>query len=215
VKRKCQADGSRVAGSSRQTFLLGTLRAQFAKAILPASSFYCPVPESEAICGLFVAVSVRVNVAMRLPFAIGVKVTFAEQFAPEARLVQSSVCAKSPLSVPVICTLLKVTVAFSKFVTEIVFTGLVVPTLTVPKSNDAGLRLTAANPDPLRLIVCGLFVALSATFTVAVCAPFVVGAKVTVIVHVPPAATLVPQVFTWVYAEDPIIVMLMLVSATL
>ena len=41
-----------------------------------------------------------------------------------------------------------------------------------------------------------------------------VGAKLTVMVHAPLAGMLVPQVLTWLYAEDPLIETLMLVNAT-
>src|SRR5579862_8070534 len=61
-----------------------------------------PVPESLAVCGLLVAVSVSVSVAWRTPLADGVNVTVTVQVVPGARLVQVLVCAKSEAFVPVI-----------------------------------------------------------------------------------------------------------------
>src|SRR5256712_43561 len=61
-----------------------------------------PVPDTAAVWGLLPALSVAVNVALRVPAAVGVKVTSIEQLAPAARLTpQLLVCAKSPLLVPV------------------------------------------------------------------------------------------------------------------
>jgi hypothetical protein len=60
------------------------------------------VPERLAVCGLLVALSVTVNVPLRAPAAVGVKVTLIVQFAPAATLApQLLVWAKSPLLVPV------------------------------------------------------------------------------------------------------------------
>ena len=54
---------------------------------------------------------------------------------------------------------------------------------------------------PARLIACGLPAALSVTLTEAEREPEVVGAKVTLIVQLPPAATGLPQVLLW--AKSP------------
>src|SRR5579863_367574 len=54
-------------------------------------------------------------------------------------------------------------------------------------------------PVPVRVIVCGLPVALSATVTAAVRVPVAVGVKVTLMVQVPLfAGTELPQVLVWV-----------------
>jgi hypothetical protein len=61
-----------------------------------------PVPERLAVCGLFVALSVTVNVPLRAPVAVGVNVTLIVQLAPAATLApQLFVWAKSPLLLPV------------------------------------------------------------------------------------------------------------------
>ena len=60
------------------------------------------------------------------------------------------------------------------------------------------VRLTAgAPPVPVRVTDCGLPVALSLMATVAVRVPGAVGAKVTLIVQLPPAATELPQLLLW------------------
>ena len=69
-----------------------------------------PVPDRAAVWGLPVTLSVTVNVAFRIPVAVGVEVTLMVQLAPAARLEpQPFVRAKSPLSVPVIAMLLTLT----------------------------------------------------------------------------------------------------------
>src|SRR5439155_13158254 len=42
-----------------------------------------PVPDTPAVCGLLLALSVTVNVALRDPVAVGVKVTLIVQLARE------------------------------------------------------------------------------------------------------------------------------------
>jgi len=73
---------------------------------------------------------------------------------------------------------------------------LVAPTIWFPKFRDVGFKLTGSVPKPMRAIVCGLLLALSLMFTVPVCAPAEVGAKVTVMVHWLLAGMVVPHVFT-------------------
>src|SRR5437868_14330879 len=59
-----------------------------------------PVPVSDTFCGLLEAESVRVSVPVRVPPAVGVKVTLTVQLAPAARLLpQLLLCEKSPLVV--------------------------------------------------------------------------------------------------------------------
>jgi hypothetical protein len=52
-----------------------------------------PVPVSETVCGLLGSESVRVSVPLRVPVAVGVKVTFTVQLPPAATVApQSLVC---------------------------------------------------------------------------------------------------------------------------
>ena len=63
-----------------------------------ASAKSCPAPVSETVCGLLLALSVIDSVPLRLPVALGVKVTLMVQLAPGAsELGQVLVWAKSPL----------------------------------------------------------------------------------------------------------------------
>jgi hypothetical protein len=67
-------------------------------------------------------------------------------------------------------------------------------------------------PVPLRLIACGLLLALSATDRVPVAAPTAVGVKVTLIVQLLLAARLVPQVLP-LTANGALALMLVMLSA--
>ncbi len=58
-----------------------------------------------------------------------------------------------------------------------------------------GAAVACAMPVPARLTVCGLLVALSVTVMDPVYAPVAVGVDVTLMVQVPRAATVPPQVF--------------------
>jgi len=64
-----------------------------------------PVPETPAVWGLLLALSVTVNVALREPITVGVKVTLMVQVALAAKVEglrgQLLVCPKSPGLVPV------------------------------------------------------------------------------------------------------------------
>jgi len=120
------------------------------------------VPESLAVCGLLVAVSLIVSDAVRDPLTCGVKVTVTVQTAFGARLVQLLFWEKSEGSFPVMVTLLKVTVTFSWLVMLMFLPALVVPTVWLPKFREAGLNPKGSMPEPVREIVCGLLLALSA-----------------------------------------------------
>ena len=69
----------------------------------------------------------------------------------------------------------------------------------------------AAAPVPDRLTICGLGLALSAMFSEAVRAPDAVGLKITLIVQLAPAATVLPHVFVW---EKSALLILMPVMAS-
>jgi hypothetical protein len=78
----------------------------------------------------------------------------------------------------------------------------VVPRVWLPKFRLLTVRLTAGPPPvPVRLMVCGLPVALSAMDSTADRVPFAVGLKVTLMVQLPLAATEPPQVLVW--AKSP------------
>ena len=75
------------------------------------------MPDRLAVCGLLVASSVTVNVALRVPRAAGVKATLIVQLAPAATEVpQLLVWAKSPLLAPVKAMLINVSAVLWVFV---------------------------------------------------------------------------------------------------
>lgn len=69
----------------------------------------------------------------------------------------------------------------------------------LPKEREEGERLTASVPAPvpLKLIVWGLPLALSAMLTDALREPTAVGVNVTLRAQLAPDATLLPQLFVW------------------
>ena len=91
-----------------------------------------PVPLSVTVCGLPVALSVMLTLALRAPDAAGVKVTLMAQFAPAASVLglsgQAEVVAKSAAFVPPDAMLVMVSGAVPLFVSVTVFAALVVPT---------------------------------------------------------------------------------------
>jgi hypothetical protein len=67
-----------------------------------------PVPARPAVCGLPVALSAMLTLAVRAPVAVGLNVTLMAQFAFAASVAgltgQVFVCAKSPALAPVMVT---------------------------------------------------------------------------------------------------------------
>jgi hypothetical protein len=95
---------------------------------------------------------------------------------------------------------------------------------SLPKERLVDERLTAgappppeAAPVPARLTDCGLPVALSVRLRAAVRDPLAAGVKVTLIVHLAPAATLDPQLLVCVKSLEstPVIPMLVMLKAAL
>jgi hypothetical protein len=88
-----------------------------------------PVPVRLMVCGLPAALSVIVTLAVRLPLAVGVKVTLMVQLAPVAReLPHVFVCTKSPLLVPVIAMLVRLTAVLPVLAKVTAWAVVVVPT---------------------------------------------------------------------------------------
>ena len=69
---------------------------------------------------------------------------------------------------------------------------------------------TAAEPVPVREMMCGLPVALSVMVMAPVLVPVAVGVNVTLMVQLAPAATGVPQVVVW--AKSPLGTILVMFS---
>ncbi len=158
-----------------------------------------PVPVSATVCGLFVAESVKLSVAVRAPDAVGLKTTEAEQLAAAARLAPQLLVGilKSPAFVPVIATLLIVIDAPVPFASVDDIAELLDPTLTLPNESEVGLADTdpTAAPVPVNATFCGLLLAESVKLNVAVRVPDAVGLKITAAAQVCDAATLVLQEF--------------------
>jgi hypothetical protein len=154
-----------------------------------------PVPVKFTVCGLLVALSVRVNVAVRVPGPVGVNVILMVQLPPAAtELPQVFVSEKSPGLVPVAWMPVMV-----KAVVPVLFRVMVWAPLGDPtdwllyERVEAERLVTGPLPVPVKLTVCGLPKALSVMLTEAVRLPVAVGAKVTLILQLPPAGTELPQ----------------------
>ena len=153
------------------------------------------VPLNVTTCGLLFALSVIVSVPVRIPAAVGanatltVHVAFPTSVAPQPLLATvKSPAATTPEIVKVVARL---------FFTVTVCAALVVPTACNPNVNPTGNAVACGStPLPVVVITSGLTPAAStliATFPFR--APLAVGANVTFIVHAPPAANAVPQLF--------------------
>jgi hypothetical protein len=129
-----------------------------------------PVPVNEANCvepEILLALSVKVTYALRVPDAVGVKLTVTTQLAAGAsvRVHVLVVCAKSPAFTPVSVMPLISSVSVPGFFNVIVCVALVTPMLVLLNVNDAGVSVVDGMPYPVpvRARVCGEPVALSVT----------------------------------------------------
>ena len=100
-------------------------------------------------------------------------------------------------------------------VRETVFGAEVVPTATVPNASTAGLRVSGRLPVPVSATVCGESGALSLIASEPEMAPPMEGVKVTVAVHVAPAANVEPQVLLATAKLPVAVIELMLTEAEL
>src|SRR5271157_1291853 len=93
-----------------------------------------PVPLKLTVCGLLLALSVMVRVALREPAAAGVKLTVIVQFPPELTLApQVFVWEKSPMFVPVMVMPEMASVAVPVLLSVTVREGLGVPGGSIAK----------------------------------------------------------------------------------
>ncbi|HEY1577537.1 MAG TPA: hypothetical protein VGF82_10755 [Terracidiphilus sp.] len=182
-------------------------------------------PDRATVCGELVAESLKVSVAVRVPPVVGLKVMFAVQLAPAARLVPQVLLymRKSPGFAPLSVTPLIVMEFDPLLVNVATFCPPIPPTLTEAQLSDVGLA-DAVPPDvppgakPERATVCGLGVAESLKFSVAVRVPLAVGLNVMLAVQLAFAARLVPQVLLNILKSPalvPVIVTLLIVIALL
>src|SRR5438094_714804 len=149
-----------------------------------------PAPLKLAVCGLPAALSATLRVPLRAPAAVGVNVTLMVQVPLTARVDGLNghvlVWPKSPLLVPVTLMLAIVSAELPLLVRVSAWAALVVFTCCSPSLPDALPILTpGVVPAPLKLAVCGLPAASSATLRVPLRAPAAVGVNVTLMVQVP------------------------------
>jgi hypothetical protein len=134
--------------------------------------------------------TLNVNAPLRVPAAVGVKVTFSVQLFPAPSDVgQMPVLAKSPLTVAVTGTGVA-----PEFVSVTVCTGLFVLTSCVAKtrlSGDADTAGAALVPVPFKLTACGTL--LLVTERLPVRGPVAVGVNVTVMAQLVAGANAAPQ----------------------
>jgi len=140
------------------------------------------------------ALSVNVNVADLSPAAAGAKITCRLQVAT-AGIDSGQLFAtrNSLLLGPVSVREVIWTFTFPVFVRVMACGVLIVFAVCVGKDSAEDESVIGMSPVPVALIVWGLVIALSLTAIVPLRVPPAVGAKVTEIVQVPPAGTLVPQ----------------------
>jgi hypothetical protein len=176
-----------------------------------------PVPVRVTAWGLLAALSRRVKEPVRVPDAVGAKVTLKVQLPPAAtELPHVPLTVKSLLLAPVTCVLVMVRAALPVLFSVSVWAGLVAPTDWLLNAREEALRLTTGPvPVPARVTVWGVLGALSAIVTAAERAPGEAGENVTAIVQLAPAATLLPQVFDGAksLALVPVTAMLLTVKA--
>jgi hypothetical protein len=98
-----------------------------------------PVPDKLTVCGLLLALSVKVSVPVRAPVAVGVNATLAVQELPAARLLLHVLVSEKLL--PTVM-LVKVTVAVPELVTFTNCGALLVPTAWLAKVRVLGETLT-------------------------------------------------------------------------
>ena len=159
-----------------------------------------PVPDKATVSGVEELLLVMLQFAESAPEAVGLKVMLAVQLAEAARvdpqLVEETV--KSLAFVPETPALLRLTELVVLLVTVMVCALLAEPFATVPKFKVAGETVTLPDvplaPSPVSETCCGLLVALSVKFRVAVRVPEAVGLKTMLAVQLAEAARVEPQV---------------------
>lgn len=155
-----------------------------------------PVPERLTSCGLPTPLSVSVTDAVKDPEEEGSNSTLMVQVPCSPKLVPQLLPSIKQLGLAPASEIPEMlSVAVPVFFTVMLFAELVVPVVWLPKARLLAERLTRglAIPVPERSTDCGLPLALSTTVTAAVIDPVLIGEKTTLIVHVAPAARLVPQ----------------------
>ena len=137
-----------------------------------------PVPVNVTVCGLPVALSVKVIVPLRVPVAVGLNVI--ENTHGSASTARLGHCASvAPAKSPDVTMFVNVTAVPPVFDTVTFCPALVVPTAWPPNVNEVGAIVIvpplAGVPVPVNVTVCGLPVALSVKVIAPVRVPVAVG----------------------------------------
>src|SRR5579862_3746454 len=113
---------------------------------LAATTPLVPRPESATLCGLLLSESLKFNVAVRVPLAVGPNTTFAVQLAPAASVVLQVLLkiAKSPGFAPLKVMQLILMVAVPGFVSVTVFCPPLEPIATAAQVSLAGETVAAS-----------------------------------------------------------------------
>jgi len=185
-----------------------------------------PVPLNATVCGLPVALSAISNVAVRVPFALGVNSTLIVQLAPPASvpsalhipLAFGKGTPKSPAFAPLIVNPVKFTAAVPVFVTDTLKAVLVVLIACEPNVKLPGATVTVAAPPvpvPVNVTVCGLPVALSVNVIVPLRTPVAVGWNEIWNTHAAASAAMLGHCANVAPAKSPVIAMLVNVTLVL
>jgi hypothetical protein len=155
-----------------------------------------PVPLRLTVCGLLIALSVKINVPATAPGTAGVKVTPTEQLAPAARadphvLLAMAKGLPAETDIPV-----SVSAVLSLLVTVTVLAALVLLTASEPKLRLLEENVTGALPLPATVTVC--VPALSVIVRTPEAEPTAVGEKTTEMAQDAVGATSPLQLFVWV-----------------
>ena len=160
-----------------------------------------PDPDKVTICGLPLPESANDSVAVRVPLAVGLNTTLAEQLADAARVLPQVLLlmAKSPALVPPSVTPLIVMDEVVPLLRVADCAELVDPTAVPGKPIALGDTITlppeVLPPVPDNDTVCGLLLAESAIVSVAERVPVVVGLNSTDTPQLADAARLEPHAF--------------------
>lgn len=157
-----------------------------------------PVPLRATVCGLLLAVSVKVNVAVRTPMAVGVKIRSTEQAVCRLEVRQALILmAKSGGSAPDRFTLETEIGEPALFVSVTDSIPLAEPTATLPKFRLVGFTLadplTALPPVPESGTLSAVELLLTVMLQVAENDPMVAGLNVIEAAQLPAAVRVGPQ----------------------
>jgi hypothetical protein len=146
-----------------------------------------PVPLNCVVWGEFEELSLTVNIPVRDPVAVGVKLTEIAQLAPAPNVLGDNGQVEVSPKLPVFEILVMVRGTVWLFLSVTLFAVPVVLITWGPKERLALDKVTGVAPVPLNYAVCGELEALSLTVSVPVSVPRALGVKVTEIAQFAPA----------------------------